>query len=92
MHIIDLQGYSATIEVWPRRRLLLTTAAGPNILAMPTGKMVVSSAGKRKSILFGSAARSTVQLIGCARAIDAIAAAIVETERPVAATIRKVTG
>ena len=81
MTIIDLAKFGPWIEVWRRRRLLLQTDDGPLLLALPTGKMSVSKSGRRKSIVFGSASRSAVQIIGSAATIDAIANQILTNER-----------
>lgn len=86
MTIIDLAKFGPWIEVWRRRRLLLQTDDGPLLLALPTGKMSVSKSGRRKSIVFGSASRTALQIIGSAATIDAIAEAILASERPGGAT------
>lgn len=83
MRLIQIDEHD-TVELWPGRKLFMTGPNGTSIIALPRTCMVLTLHPKNGFVHFGPSGRSTVQVTG-SRAkgrLEALAAAIVEAERP----------
>ena len=80
MKIIDITD-NTNVELWPGRRLYI---GGDSLVTLPKGSM--SRLGR--TISFGSATRTSCQLVGSADKIDAVFTAIVSAEAPNEGVVR----